>query len=266
MPVRHEFRLGNRELIAFAAAVLAVCALTFVFGILVGREMTSAPPVVARMDGDRVEGSTADSRTSTKAEEHLTFYKTLTAPTPDLPPRGTPTIEERLVPRDDAAAGGASPAAPAGGATGRAETRPPASPAPPSAPAARRVVVAPVAPPPASPAPRAPVPAPRPVTRVTAPAPATSPAPAVGTPATSAEPTLWTVQVSSFHSRPLAEELRGRLVARGLDAYLLPSADGGQVRYRVRVGTYQTRSDAERLAADLGSERALTPFVTPRVQ
>ena len=70
-----------------------------------------------------------------------------------------------------------------------------------------------------------------------------------------------------FRSRPLAEELRARLLARGLDAYLLSSAtEDGQVRYRVRVGAYASRPEAERVAADLRAERTLTPFVTPRTR
>ena len=42
LAARHEFRVGNRELMIFAAIFVVICALTFVFGILVGREMTPA--------------------------------------------------------------------------------------------------------------------------------------------------------------------------------------------------------------------------------
>jgi len=76
---------------------------------------------------------------------------------------------------------------------------------------------------------------------------------------------LWTVQVSSFRSRALAEELRARLATRGFDAYLLSAAtEEGRVRYRVRVGAYPARVEAERVAAELRTERTLSPFVTPR--
>ena len=66
--------------------------------------------------------------------------------------------------------------------------------------------------------------------------------------------------MSAFRSRALAEELRARLAARGFDAYVFPSiTEDGRPRYRVRVGAYPTRSDAERVAADLRSERGLNP-------
>jgi cell division septation protein DedD len=81
------------------------------------------------------------------------------------------------------------------------------------------------------------------------------------------EPQLWTIQVSSFRSKALAEELRARLQTRGLDAYLLSAAtEEGRVRYRVRVGAYQSRSEAERVAGELRSERTLSPFVTLRAR
>ena len=53
----------------------------------------------------------------------------------------------------------------------------------------------------------------------------------------------------------------------GLDAYVVSSAtEGGQVRYRVRVGAYASRGDAERVAAELRAERTLNPYVTPRAR
>jgi cell division protein FtsN len=76
---------------------------------------------------------------------------------------------------------------------------------------------------------------------------------------------MWTVQVNAFRSRALAEELRARLATRGFDAYVFPSlTEDGRPRYRVRVGAYPARSDAERTATELRSERGLNPLVTPR--
>jgi cell division protein FtsN len=276
---RHEFRLGNRELIAFAGVVVLICALTFLFGILVGREMTPAPRLTARSDRDRLEGSgTGAKAVPTKGDDHLTFYKTLTAPTADVPPRGKPTIEERLVPGDESTAPAPPSMAPAATpgtkASSAAEVNPSAPvTATPGAPASARRPAAATGGSSRPAVSRSAIQAPRPASRVVAAAPVTSPGASAATPASPqvagaspAEPTQWTVQVSSFRSRPLAEELRSRLAARGLEAYLLPSAEGGQVRYRVRVGSYPSRGDAERLAVELGSERTLTPFVTPRTR
>jgi cell division septation protein DedD len=77
----------------------------------------------------------------------------------------------------------------------------------------------------------------------------------------------WTVQVSSFRSRALADELRGRLAAKGFDAYLVSlTTEDGRVRHRVRVGGFATRAEAERVAGDLRGERDLNPFVTTRAR
>jgi cell division septation protein DedD len=94
------------------------------------------------------------------------------------------------------------------------------------------------------------------------------PPPPVAVPAAPpAEPPLWTVQVSSFRSRSLADELRGRLAARGFDAYVVSiSAEEGRVRHRVRVGSFPSRSEAERVLQDLRNERNLNPFVTARTR
>jgi cell division septation protein DedD len=265
MPARHEFRVGNRELMMFAAVFVVICALTFVFGILVGREMAPAPRAAAVGEGEGADsrsGAAAppgSQRGLAKAEEHLTFYKTLTAPTLDLPPAGKPRIEERLVPSDDSPAAAPAPApAPGPGASGGsvpAERRSPAAsarPTPPVRPSAsppRTATRAPTVGAPLSPAP----------------SPASSPVATFQPAPSSVEPPLWTVQVSAFRSRTLAEDLRARLAARGLDAYVVSSAtEGGQVRFRVRVGTYASRADAERVAAELRAERTMTPYVTPR--
>jgi cell division protein FtsN len=178
-----------------------------------------------------------------RAEEKLTFYRTLTAPTADLPPVGKPTIEERIVPREAPVAAPAA-SSPVSRATAEARGRTP------GATSGTR--------PPASGAGR--IAASRPATVAAATLPAIAAPPA--TPSPGDQP-LWTIQVSSFRSRALAEELRARLATRGFDAYLLSAAtEEGRVRYRVRVGSYQSRTDAERVAADLRGERALSPYVT----
>jgi cell division protein FtsN len=75
----------------------------------------------------------------------------------------------------------------------------------------------------------------------------------------------WTVQVSAFRSRTLADELRNRLAARGFDVHVFASTtEDGRARYRVRVGAYASRGEAERVAGDLRSERGLNPIVTSR--
>jgi len=262
---RHEFRFGGRELVVLGAVFCLIAGLLFAGGVIVGREMGRRG--AARLEAAREVGrpdapgraETPAKSAATRTEEKVTFYRTLTAPTPDLPQVGKPTIEERLVTKDEPAARGAASAT---NSVATDETSPPA----PSAPEQAAPPAAAVAPPspPSSPkvaepvrpartarAPKAAPPRPPPAQLAAAPAPA--------------EPDTWTVQVSAFRSRALAEELRSRLAARGFDAYVFPSiTEDGRPRYRVRVGSYQSRADAERAAGDLRSERGLNPLVTPR--
>jgi cell division septation protein DedD len=269
---RHEFRFGARELTVLGAVFCLIAGLLFAGGILVGREMgrkgaarLEAARDLGRSDAAGARPEAPAKSAATRTEEKVTFYRTLTAPTPDLPQVGKPTIEERLVPKEEP-----TPRHAASAVTSVVtdETSPPASPpatetvAPPAAAAS--------AAPPAPPAPQTPkVTEPARVPRATpraAKVPPVRPPPAqlaVGPAA--AEPDVWTVQVSAFRSRALAEELRSRLAARGFEAYVFPSiTEDGRPRYRVRVGTYHSRTDAERVAGDLRSERGLNPLVTPR--
>ena len=251
---RHEFRFGGRELVALGAVFCLIVSVVFAAGVVVGRETVRAKGARAEAvrerrlpDPEGLRGIEAPVKTAaTQAEEKVTFYRTLTAPSQDLPQVGKPTIEERLVPKEEP---------------------PSASPA---------IEVAPKAPPAATESPRTTperrtpkavetAPAPRPARAARAPAaPPVRPGP---TQLAAAEPEAWTVQVSAFRSRALAEDLRARLAARGFDAYVFPSiTEDGRPRYRVRVGTYAGRNDAERVAAELRSERGLNPLVTPRTR
>jgi cell division protein FtsN len=230
-PARHELRFGRRELAIFCGAFVLIWALTFVFGILVGREIASgnggkaaASAAAAARTPAAVDPLKRAERTAT--EEKLTFYKTLTAPTAEVPPTQPPRVEERIVPREPALVAERTPPRPEPvvAAADTATERP----------AARRSE------------------------------PRAAAAPAV--PAVPAAETVWTVQVSSFRSRALADELRTRLNGRGFDAYLAQATtEDGRVRWhRVRVGSFSTRAEAERVAAELRGERNVNPVVTTR--
>jgi cell division protein FtsN len=79
------------------------------------------------------------------------------------------------------------------------------------------------------------------------------------------DPRAWTVQVGAYRTRELAEEHRKSLSVAGYDAYVTAfSSSEGTVRYRVRVGSFTTRNEAEKTASRLRAERSLNPFVTPR--
>ena len=245
---RHEFRVGRRELAIFGGAVLLVWALTLVFGVLLGRELAAsrsgggaggklAAAEPAKAPDRAPPAEPAKNVERAVSEEKLSFYKTLTAPTLELPPSPQPKIEERIVSREP-------PAKPV--VKAEPPPRPPARAAAPRGPTKR--------------------PAERPVPAEHA---AVSTEPGAGREGSespgSAAGKAWTVQVSSFRGRGLAEDLRSRLASKGFDAYLMSvSTEDGRVRHRVRVGGFSTRAEAERVAGELRSERNLNPFVTTR--
>ena len=191
---RHEFRLGTRELVFLSLAFLAVWGLSFALGILVGRELSGPGPGAERV-AETAPSSPRSAEPKGPPHERLTFYRTLTAPTVELPSAEKGIVEERMVTKGDKAQD-------------------------------REMATAASAPSPAGP---------------------------------------WTVQVSAFRSRALAEDLRRQLAAKGYDAYLVAvESEDGRVRYRVRVGSFATRGEADQAAARLRTERHLNPFVTTR--
>jgi hypothetical protein len=108
----HEFRFGTRELVVLGGFACLIAGLVFVAGVVVGREATRGRgPAHVEAGGDPrrddVEGlrpgEASVETAATRAEEKVTFYRTLTAPTQDVPQLGKPTIKERLVPKDEPA-------------------------------------------------------------------------------------------------------------------------------------------------------------------
>lgn len=71
----------------------------------------------------------------------------------------------------------------------------------------------------------------------------------------------WAVQVGSFRSRENAQGLADRLSASGYRAFLSRHTRGGQIWYRVRVGTELTRGAAEEIQARLRRDGQSTAIV-----
>jgi cell division septation protein DedD len=76
---------------------------------------------------------------------------------------------------------------------------------------------------------------------------------------------LWSVQVAAFKMQGQAASLHKQLREAGLDAYIVPAvASDGQTNYRVRVGTFKSKAEAQRMVERVRGERSLAAFVTPR--
>jgi DedD protein len=108
--------------------------------------------------------------------------------------------------------------------------------------------------------PAAPAPAP-PVT----PAPSPAPPAAAATPA-KPEPRLRTgqvvIQVFSSADVDQAESVRDRLARGGHKAFLSPVQVGGRTMYRVRVGPFDSRGDAQKVAEQVRKGYKLDTWVT----
>ncbi len=92
------------------------------------------------------------------------------------------------------------------------------------------------------------------------------PSPAPGAPARVAEDPgkgLYTVQVASVRLRPEAARIVDKLKKRGFPAYLFDPAPGARSdAFRVRVGKYKSRQEADAMAARLQKEEKYKPWIT----
>ena len=79
------------------------------------------------------------------------------------------------------------------------------------------------------------------------------------------DPALWSVQVAAFKTQAQADALQQQLKKTGVDAYVASApARDGQTNYRVRIGTFKSKADAQSMAERVRSERSLAAFVAPR--
>ncbi len=70
------------------------------------------------------------------------------------------------------------------------------------------------------------------------------------------------IQVFSSADQEQAERIRERLVKGGYKAYLSPVETGGKTMYRVRIGPYGSRSDADTAAENVRKNYKLDTWVT----
>jgi cell division septation protein DedD len=97
-----------------------------------------------------------------------------------------------------------------------------------------------------------------------APAPAAPAAPAPAASAVAGEPagSGFAIQVAALRDRTEADAVARRLSTLGYPAYVLPPAAGTPRVFRVRVGKYPERREAETVAARLEQEEQFKPWIT----
>jgi cell division septation protein DedD len=236
----HEIQLSGKQLVFLFMATTVVSVVIFLCGVLVGR-------------GVRAEGATA-SPDAASAEAAAT------------PPASAPQIaSETSVPVTEPPAPTTEPALSypdrlqadkpvaerlkSAGEASRPETARPQR--------QSESEPAPVAPPVSEPAP-----APGLAAAASTP-PVSGPplAPAGGVP-TSARSGTWVVQVQALRDRTEAAAIVRRLSSKGYPAFVVsPDAKEPSGMYRVHVGRYDDRAEAERIAERLKQEEKFSPWV-----
>lgn len=218
----HEIQLNGKQLVFLFMAATVVSVVIFLCGVLVGR-------------GVRAERGVAAEAAPTNAVAE-------TAPLPQQPPPAPAPTPAGSDPRTAAA-----PPPPVDDLTyfNRLEKQntPPEQlkPADKKAPADRAAV--------------APLPS----------APPAPPPPAVSdADAASSEPAGdgFAVQIAALNVRSEAEAIVKRLASKGYTAYVLAPSTGTPLVFRVRVGKFPTRREAETVAAKLKKEEQFNPWVT----
>jgi cell division septation protein DedD len=93
-------------------------------------------------------------------------------------------------------------------------------------------------------------------------APQAKPEPA--TPQMTARAGAWVVQVVSLQDRSSATAIARRLSAKGYPAFVLDPAAGGPRIFRVQVGGYTDKNEAEQASRRLERDEQFKPFVRAR--
>ena len=70
------------------------------------------------------------------------------------------------------------------------------------------------------------------------------------------------VQVATVRQRSEADAIRGRLARKGYPAFVATAGTPGAPTYRVRVGKFPSRREADATAAKLEREEQFKPWVT----
>jgi len=236
----HEIQLNGKQLVFLFMAATVVSVVIFLCGVMVGRGVQTA----RAEHGEPLQAAASDVRAvepGRGGEAAPTVVPPAEEPAPveddyyDRLVEGTP--RESLAPqRGDRAPSSARPPDPS-----PAEARP-APAEKPSAPAAE------TRPPPQKPQ----------TTEARAPAqpPAQTPA------ASGGSSSGFAVQLAALRERGEADAIAKRLVAKGYEAYVLLPAPGAPPVYRVQVGRFDSRREADRVAARLRKEERFDPWVT----
>jgi cell division septation protein DedD len=237
----HEIQLSGKQLVFLFMATTVISVVIFLCGVLVGRGVR----------GDTV--TAAEATTASAQPSPSGAAPPVDAPPPVDPPAGTGDVvsyPKRLE--------STRPVAEELKTTPAAKSEPPAAPAERLQPKPADAVPPPTAPPgPAS----APLPA-SPPAATPASTPASITKPAGNMVAPGARAGAWAVQVVALSDRSAANAVVQRLSGKGYPAFVLsPQAGAAVQHYKVQVGRYPDRSEAEKIKTRLKKEEQFEPII-----
>jgi DedD protein len=231
----HEIQLNGKQLVFLFMAATVVSVVIFLCGVLVGRGVRAERSVAVTDSSAVLPESPAPPAAAPASAPASAEQPSATAP-PVPPEDNKLSYSERLNEGD------------------RKETLKPA-PVP-------EKTVAEAAPRPVPPPPPVAEPAPSPKATVPATKERDTPAavPALATSTSRADG--YAIQVAALRESGEADTIAKRLVSKGYDAYVLTPPGGTPSVYRVRIGSFKTRRDAEAIAAKLQREEQFKPWIT----
>jgi DedD protein len=234
----HEIQLSGKQLVFLFIASTTVIVVVFLCGVKVGRGVravqgdepdqvaaTAAAPALPQPKPAAEAGPPATEPPAPAAEtpEELSYHKRL---------QGNSAPAETLKPQTEPkpAASSGSGAKNASGVTGRQAAAPPPVATPANSPAASARQSAPPA--------------------------------DAGVP-TSGKPGAWVVQVIATPNREVAGSVVKKLAGKGYPAFLVsPAAGAAQPFYKVHVGRYSDRGEAEQVSARIKKEEQFQSWIT----
>jgi DedD protein len=240
-----EIQLNGKQLIFLFMAVTVVSVVIFLFGVLVGRGVREGaePSDIA---GGQVTPDPGAARDPDSAAPPMPAATSEAQP-PAPPPAEELSYAERLL-RDTPAEENLKTSATSGTAAPAPVVQEPVAdkaPAPPPAATPKTTTPAPIGP------------AQRGVQATSVPAPV----PVAGASAPASDPAGpgFAVQVAAYKDREDADRLAKQLSAKGYPAFVMDPVKGtSTVMFRVRVGKYKTRKDAEAVEARLQTAEQLS--------
>jgi DedD protein len=233
----HEIQLNGKQLVFLFMFATVVLVGTFLCGVMVGRGVRAERGDQTAQTTDAPAATPAPPPATPPASAPATPAPAGKGQSPAPPEPAEDDYYKSLTaqkPADESLKAPSKPKpAPAGAV-------PESKPAPSSAAAAR-----PADPPPAAEKSK---PAPAPVADQSQPAGVTSGG--------------FAVQITALRDRGEADAIVKRLVTKGYPAYVLNPVPGKAPVYRVQVGRYKNRGDADRIAGRLKKEEQFSPWVT----